>query len=353
MRDLPSRNSTDPFKNSVHQNILRASKQLPGQLPSLTITCSYNRYDDFFKVLDEIPNNYPISVTLYDEQRNLTEQTYTNIQELIRVLNTKRIKELRIYMSDTTMPLYNLYMHMREWKHQDKTKLYLSIDRHPLEAKKMNLEYASGKIIMPEEKLIWVPDYLLNNLDDRIDPRVFKETKQLKRFLKTFNRLVKQCYKYQELTDIEKTLIVYDYLRQNIKFAMDRTMVPATTGIRTTVRDEDNWQSRPYGTLEHKRGVCEGQARLMTCMLNNPEMMVDACVIGGRIPSGEKHAWVGIHTNNKLYECCTTMQGPFKNLQNRGYEIDENEQYPKAYKRSFLTEKEYTEACKGVLSKKR
>ena len=353
MRDLPSRNSTDPFKNSVHQNILRASKQLPGQLPSLSVSCSYDRYEDLFEFLDRLPNNYPLFVTLYDEQRSIDDKSYGNIQELIRVLNAKRIKKMELHMSDNAMPLYNLSMYRVRWNHQDKTKLYLSIDRHPLQEKRLNLTYATGEIMLPEEKLLWVPKHILRNLDDRINPRVFEETKKLRRFLDNYNRQIKQRYKYEELTDIEKTLIVYDDLKKSIHFAAERTTTYPETNITTIVRDEDNWQSRPYGTLEHKRGVCEGQARLMVCMLNNPEMMVDACTINGFVPSGTRHTWVGIHTNDKLYECCTTMQGPFRNLQNKGYKADIDDKYMNAYKRDFLTDKDFTEACAGVIRKRR
>ncbi len=353
MSDLANKNKRDVFQKFIHKDVFSVHPQMPKQIPSLTIICSYDRYEDLFELLDKLQKNYPLSITLYDEERTVTNKSYGNIQELIRILNNKRINKLDIHMSDETMPLYNLAMYRRGWIHSDKTKLFLSIDRHPLQEKKLNLKYATGQIMLPEEKLLWVPQHTLHELDDRIAPRVFEETKKLKKFLNYYNKEIKRLYRYQELTDIEKTLIVYDNLRGSIKYAMERTMVPTTTGIRTVIKDENDWQSRPYGTLEHKRGVCEGQARLMVCMLNNPEMMVDACTINGQIPSGERHTWVGIHTNDRLYECCTTMQGPFKNLKNKGYEPDENEQYIKAYKRDFLTDLEYTKACEGVLRKKR
>lgn len=353
MVPLPKRNSNDNFQKSMHNDIFQVNPSLPGKAPSLRISCSFDRYNELLDLLDRANTKCPLDIVLYDEERSINEKTYANIQELIRVLNNRKLNSIRIFMSDKTMPIYNIFMYNKGWQHQEKTKLFLSIDRNPLQDKKLNLQYASGQIMMPEEKLIWVPDYILRNLNDRIDPKLFEETKKLKRFLNNYNKQIKRTYRYQELTDLEKTLIVYGNLKESISFAMDRTMISPVTGIRVPINDPDNWQSRPYGTLNHKKGICEGQARLMVCMLNNPEMMVDASTINGALPSGERHTWVGIHSNNKLYECCTTMQGPFKNLQNKGYKADIDDQYINAYKRSFLTDNEYSDVCKGILNKKR
>lgn len=334
MESNQRKNKKDYFQKAIHKNLFTLNNALSG--PELYINCSYDKYNELLQLLDKLEKNYPLSISLYDEERSLTDENYLNIQKIIKALNNKRVNSLNLYMSDATMPIYNLYMYHSGWIHQDKTKLFLSLDRHPLKEKRLNLQYATGQIMMPEEKLLWVPKFIFRQLDDRINPRVFEETKKLRRFLDNYNMQIKRTYKYQELTDIEKTLIVYDDIRKSICYASDRTTIFPGKSIHAPITDKNNWQ-----------------ARLMVCMLNNPEMMVDACTINGLILDGKRHTWVGIHTNDKLYECCPTMQEPFRNLKNKGYIPDQEEQYINTYKRSFLTDKEYTKVCKGILEKRR
>ena len=49
-------------------------------------------------------------------------------------------------------------------------------------------------------------------------------------------------------------------------------------------------------------------------------MNIKSTTIYGNNSHG-KYAWVGVIINNKLYECCTSRIGPFRNLEDLGYKI--------------------------------
>ena len=53
-------------------------------------------------------------------------------------------------------------------------------------------------------------------------------------------------------------------------------------------------------------------------------MKMDTVTLSGKCNLGN-HSWVGAVIDDKLFECCPTMKGPFKDLSKCGYIVDSSQ----------------------------
>ena len=74
----------------------------------------------------------------------------------------------------------------------------------------------------------------------------------------------------------------------------------------------------------------------MQALLNNQYLRSDTVAINGICPLGN-NVWVGSVINDRLYQTCLTMAGPFKDLSIKGYVPDDSEVYPRLYDSSSLS----------------
>ena len=137
---------------------------------------------------------------------------------------------------------------------------------------------------------------------------------------------------------VPRSEAAYDFIKRHISFASEATRMENGKQILYNPQNKFDWVSQPLGTYKHKRGVCEGQARL----LNNQYLRSNTTTINGTCPMGN-HVWVGTVIDNKLFQTCLTMAGPFKDLQARNYVVDDNETYPKLYVSSSLNNEELSQ----------
>lgn len=356
-KPLPPRR--DLFGDFVTKNTYVYNKPLPPRIgeayePYKEIGLSFDKFGTFLTEIKERPILVPISITIYDEGQNINESDNLRRIHLLKALNDLNIKNALFILSDSTLPVYNEVMSVINWHHSDKTSLKMKIDRNPalISGRDLKLEKAKGTLIMSEEQLYWQPDFVLSKLLGKVDERVLRDTDLLRTFVRDFYEGVEKTYYGVEkayhgnrLTDFDKLWIAYNFVRRNIGYAGECTSMdnngntilkPSDTGF------DPRWESRPCGTLEHGRGVCSGQARLLRVLLNNYFMGLDSTTISGtlrtirRWPNRDKeelHEWGGTVIEGKLYQYCTTT-GKFLitlNTEDRKYIPDINEIYPKVY----------------------
>ena len=296
-------------------------------------------FDNFAKYLSEIRNvsihSIPVIATIYDEGIISCDEDVSLRLAFLKSIQNLKIKEIKFKLSESTFPLYNTIMDRINWKHDNVSFLEMTVDRYPNEVKDLRLEKARGKILLPEEKLLWQSDYTLCRLKDRIKPKVLEDTDKLKYVVRHYVDDLKKQYDFDKLTDFDKVWLTYHFIRDrdklNISFAHEQTFIGAD-GLQHLRRSEENWESKPYGTYVRRKGVCEGQARLFRILLNNWDMQVDAITLNGMSPMGP-HCWLGAVINNKLYYCCTTQSKLFDKTK---FKPDGAEYYPKIYQTSFL-----------------
>ena len=312
-------------------------------------------FDNFSKYLNEIKTintSLPIRCIIYDEgiiSSNYDVQLRLNFLKSIQRLNFGKIE---FKLSESTFPLYNTIMDRINWSHDDVSFLEMTVDRYPTKIKDLRLERAKGKILLPEEKLLWQSDYVLERLKDKIDPKVLADTDKLKFAIRHYVDQLERHYDFERLTDFDKVLLTYHFIKDrdklNIEFAGEQTMI-GLDGQQHLVASEENWESKPYSTYIRRRGVCEGQARLFRVLLNNWDMQVDAVTLSGKSPLGP-HCWLGTVIDGKLYYHCTTQRKLFDAPR---FIPDNTEYYPQIYLTSSLSSEDKLKIERHIKTLKR
>ena len=229
-------------------------------------------------------------------------------------------------------------MNNNNWKHEQITSISITLDRSINDKKihKLKLDHALGRLNLPEETLIWLPENDLKKIEEKLDYKLFEETLKLKQIIVFVQNYLEETYQTKYLTDYDKTLLIYRLINMYIRLPWKYiNVINNTFNIITPFPKH---LSEPWNTWENREGLFEGRARLLTILLNNPEININASTIYGT----SNNAWTGIVIDNKLYDCPTIIPGPFVNLQDYGYIINNpNKQiYPSIYEHSYLSEKD-------------
>lgn len=350
----------DRFEKAVHKNEYRIDRvpPIPGKQAGgyINIQISFDNFQRFLNEVGKINTNLPIKCTIYDEGLITSRYDLSLRYNFLERLNGIRFADIRFNLSDATLPVYNTFMTELGWRHKDATSLKMTIDRNPLAVKDLRLLDAKGLLLLKEENLVLQEDHVLANLTGKVKPTNLSDAQKLKSAIKRFGETLDRCYYSSFLTDYDKAYLAYHYLfdrdQLGITFATEQTYRDIN-GVQRLKSSKDQWESKPYGTYAHRRGVCEGQARLMSILLNNREIKVPSTPINGHIPSGEIHTWTGFVIDDKLYQCCTTMRGIFSDLDRAGYTPTPDEVYPKVFKHASLTKPEIDKIAAHVKQLKR
>lgn len=331
----------DKFSQVITTNIsrLKAVTPLPNKPRYSVFDISFDKFAEFINWYSKSHINLPLlSATIYDEDIILSPEQFNLRYQFLRLINSLNFKNISFILSDSTMPIYNEIMKKIGWKHVNKTTLHMSINRHPQVRTNLQLAEAQGQVKIKEENLIWCSPIALAELKGKniIDARVLEDAIRLKEIVFNYYTRLNSLYHTEYFTDFDKVLLTYDFIKRHISFAGEATRTLNGKQILYNPNNIYDWVSQPLGTYQHKRGVCEGQARLMQALINNPYFRSDAVTIDGTCPLGN-HAWVGTVINNHLYQTCLTMAGPFKDLEARGYVPDSNQIYPRLYESSSLS----------------
>lgn len=346
----------DRFDSVIKRNILEISPPVPrniNQTGYINFQISFDNFDKFLREIKTIDTTKPISCVIYDEAIVTNDREFLTRYNFLKQIMNMNFLEIRFRLSDSTFPVYNAIMDKLNWKHDDKTFLEMTLDRCPTEIKDLRLEQARGKILLPEEKLLWQSDYVLRKLDGKVDRCVLEDTDKLKYVIRNYVDNLERKYDFSKLTSFDKVYLAYHFIKDpdklNIRFAYEQTTIDIN-GIQRLNRSESNFESKPYGTYIRRRGVCEGQARLMRVLLNNWDIELDATTISGRTLHGDPHAWVGINIHDKLYYCCLTSGGF---MQPMSYIPNNDEYYPIVYPNCSLTENQIADIEHHVKSLRR
>ena len=146
-------------------------------------------------------------------------------------------------------------------------------------------------------------------------------------------------------------VLVYNFITKHIGFANEAVAIKNGKEVIKYSGGYD-WFSKPLGTLEHRKGVCAGQARLATVLSSNYHLKTDTVVIDGEVPIGQ-HAWTGTVIDGKLYHICYTRRKLFFDPKSNGYVINDSEIYPRVYPTASLDFKQIQKVKDHVRSLKK
>ncbi len=316
-----------------------------------TLDISFDQFLSFIKTNKYLNSNICLHFNIYDEAIATTREELMLRFQFLKYINKFKNCSYDFILSDSTLPAYISFMNSINWKHENQTRLKMSIDRNPTSSKNIPLEQAKGKISIKPDKLQLFSNNTIRLVEKKLlDEYVVEDAIKLKKIVPYIRELIEKNYHYQYLYDFEKAFIVYHYLFDvknanntrikplSIKYADEQTYYK--DGIQHLKPSYTRWESRAIGTLEHGRGVCTGQARLFSSLLSNPQIRIPAEATFGNIPSGEHHCWVSMVINDRTFGCCTTLEGLYANLDRRGYIPDDKQVLSSIYPHSYLNEQQ-------------
>lgn len=125
------------------------------------------------------------------------------------------------------------------------------------------------------------------------------------------------------LSGIAKTILITDYINNNISYAHDGHRIIGThNGINQHYVEE--WAKDGVLTYKRKSGVCSGQAELAEILLNNYYAKTNCFMVSGVYrPLRDKHMWIALKEQDQSYGICLTMRRRFVDLNKFGYEDHE------------------------------
>lgn len=329
----------------------------------LPIEVSFDYFEDCINSdACNIPDQL-LHIKIYDEAIVTTREEAMLRYQMLKYLNKQKNAYFSFYLSDSTMPAYIAFMESLNWKWNNKSRLVLNLDRNYTSGD-IPIEKARCKLDISPEKLICFSDQKLHLIRGKVSGVVLDDALELKKFIKQYLNELHDKYNVDQLTDFDKAYIAYHYLFDkkiqnnvaltplSIEYADDRVRYSkkGSTKLRPS---ESRWESRALGTLEHKKGVCSGQAKLFRSLICNPEMGVTAENILGTVSNGGIHCWCEFVADGKSYSCCTTGGGIFNNLYARGYEPYDYQYFPFIYQHGSLNTIEQNKVARHVRSLKR
>lgn len=343
------------FTNFASEKIYKFEKNIipiseKRNTAKISVEISRDNFKKFYSYIEERPTNIPMEIIIYDEGINDSLSYRETLLYLIKTLNDLNISSINLILSDSTLPIYTNYMNIFGWKHNNKTKIDIKVCYDP--TSKVTKSLTKEKLT--EENLIWNSKKALENMGRDIDENILKDTLKLQEIIIYIDNYLKETYYMDEMNEFDKVYLIYKLIRTFIR--IPNQYVDIVDGIEVLKPNHPNYILEPYGTWDNKEGTYEGKSRLMTILLNNPYMKINATTIYGNNSQG-KYAWVGVIINNKLYQCCTSRIGPFRNLEDLGYKIDweslKKQIDVSDYEKAFLSEKEIKGIVKKVKSLRR
>ena len=242
--------------------------------------------DEFYNFISnkKFNNIGMLTFEIYDlNKRN--HQSVINAYQFIKYLTENKVKNININASDELIPVYIDVLNRLNYNGKSNISLY--IERMNINEKEylpLELDKSKSKIDIPARRLIWQPN--LSKLDNIIKDSTLSEVKKLKRHLIDISRDINEKYN-KDLNIYDKILYIYNYISS---FNLD---------------DKD----------------ISYISNLISELLNNPILKVDAKVITGKIGDSD-YSIIGINNEDSILECTPVINNPFEK---KNIEVDKPE----------------------------
>ena len=253
--------------------------EISGRVVKITSDEFYN-----FTINKKFNNIGMLSFEIYDVSKR-NHQNVINAYQFIKYLTENKVKSMNINASDELIPVYIDVLNRLNYNGKCNISLY--IERMNINEKEylpLELDKSKSKIDIPARRLIWQPN--LSKLDNIIKDSTLSEVKKLKRHLIDISRDINEKYN-KDLNIYDKILYIYNYISS---FNLD---------------DKD----------------ISYVSNLISVLLNNPILKVDAKVITGKIGDSD-YSIIGINNEDSILECTPVINNPFEK---KNIEVDKPE----------------------------
>ena len=228
-----------------------------------------------------------LSFEIYDASKR-NHQSVINAYQFIKYLTENKVKNINIKASDELIPVYIDVLNRLNYNGKCNISLY--IERMNMSEKEhlpLDLDNSKGKIDIPARRLIWQPK--LTKLENVIENSTLSQAKMLKRHILSISNDINEKYNIDDLNFYDRILYIYNYINNLNLDGKDSLYI----------------------------------SNLISALLNNPVLKVDAKVITGKVDDSD-YSIVGIvnSESENILECTAITNNPFEK---KNIEVDKPE----------------------------
>ncbi len=251
-----------------------------------TIKITSDEFYDF-TINKKFNNMGMLSFEIYDASKR-SHQSVINAYQFIKYLNENKVKSININASDELIPVYIDVLNRLNYN--EKCNISLYIERMNMSEKEhlpLDLDNSKGKIDIPARRLIWQPK--LTKLENVIENSTLSQAKMLKRHILSISNDINEKYNIDDLNFYDRILYIYNYINNLNLDGKDSLYI----------------------------------SNLISALLNNPVLKVDAKVITGKVDDSD-YSIVGIvnSESENILECTAITNNPFEK---KNIEVDKPE----------------------------
>lgn len=251
-----------------------------------TIKITSDEFYDF-TINKKFNNMGMLSFEIYDASKR-SHQSVINAYQFIKYLNENKVKSININASDELIPVYIDVLNRLNYN--EKCNISLYIERMNMSEKEhlpLDLDNSKGKIDIPARRLIWQPK--LTKLENVIENSTLSQAKMLKRHILSISNDINEKYNIDDLNFYDRILYIYNYINNLNLDGKDSLYI----------------------------------SNLISALLNNPVLKVDAKVITGKVDDSD-YSIVGIvnSESENILECTAITNNSFEK---KNIEVDKPE----------------------------
>ena len=245
--------------------------------------------DEFynFTINKKFNNVGMLSFEIYDSRRR-NHQSVMSTYQFIKYLTENKVKSINIKASDELIPVYIDVLNRLNYNGKCNISLYIErMNMNEKEHLPLDLDNSKCKIDIPARRLIWQPK--LTKLENVIENSKLSKAKMLKRHILSISNDINGQYNIDDLNFYDRILYIYNYINSINLDGKDSIYI----------------------------------SNLISALLNNPVLKVDAKVITGKVDDSD-YSIVGIvnSESDNILECASITNNPFEK---KNIEVDKPE----------------------------
>ncbi len=132
---------------------------------------------------------------------------------------------------------------------------------------------------------------------------------QMKQLKTIILQIIEDMSKYPNMSELEKTLFLYNYIQKNVEYRAVRFYVNGKEYVdKEIINNANEWTTvfNPYGTLVKNYALCNGIESTIHLILNHPSVNVKCEHIGG-YSDNMQHIWNIVYIDGIPYHLDATF----------------------------------------------
>lgn len=237
---------------------------------------------------------------IYIDDFELLKNNFDLFQRIVDLKNidkfySKDYKAL-IYIEENLKDYANIRLSLID-DFENRDRSYLEPRRFEKSELEIPFSYLMWNIDIEDRQKMSLYNYITNDKmwnSNSYDYVTLEELKRIKELVITLSE------KYKDLSDIEKTILISNYIQNTVQYVDDNNVSEASDGVYITDSNgiivDGSKTGNAYNALFNGFGKCNAIAHATTILLNNPYMDVNVRGI-----YGNGHVWNVVEIDGKRY----------------------------------------------------